>query len=147
MRPAVLRWPCLAHAHAQRPTHTPGPQVKRLTELFEKDAAAEAFRQQREQAAREAQKVREGGSTAPHKVERLIARMHTQARQGAGAVSGLPDVPTPASCPCSQAGDADALAAATQPPGEDDPQPLTEEEAAEKERLLQVDSPGVRKGA
>ncbi|GBG00203.1 chromatin-remodeling complex ATPase chain, partial [Raphidocelis subcapitata] len=34
------------------------------------------------------------------------------------------------------AGDADALAAATAPPGEDDPQPLTEEEVAEKERLL-----------
>jgi hypothetical protein len=31
--------------------------VKRLTELFEKDAAAEVFKQQREQAAREAQKV------------------------------------------------------------------------------------------
>jgi hypothetical protein len=31
--------------------------VRRLTELFEKDAAAEAFRQQRDQAAREAQKV------------------------------------------------------------------------------------------
>jgi hypothetical protein len=40
--------------------------------------------------------------------------------------------------PPRKAGDADALAAATQPPGEDDPQPLSEEEVAEKERLLQV---------
>jgi len=36
-----------------------------------------------------------------------------------------------------QAGDAEALAAATQPAGDDDPQPLTEDEVAEKERLLQ----------
>ena len=44
-------------SHLRTRAHNPSSQVKRLTELFEKDAAAEAFRQQREQAAREAQKV------------------------------------------------------------------------------------------